>query len=295
MTADFEGWWHRRPAVRRELLRGAFQAYADSTREHQIARFGWTNHDVRFDVDVAAQSVHATGVLLLPRMRTSLMRSLRSMVPAAWKISDAIRTSHVNASWHALRAPVTRLWREYPESAMPLSLSSEIQREDGPVRLLASTPRASLIEALDGTTGWTLEPLGRTGCTRPLLPHRPSRPARIADFVRSFIGVPYKLGGTTGEGMDCSGLTQTIHRRALGKVIPRHCRDQFYESGAQSAAGELPLIFLRSGADRAPSHVGILLRSHSEWRIVHASSVRGQVVEQPLDEWVRGGGWHVVA
>jgi hypothetical protein len=294
MTDNFEGWSHPSPAVRRELLRKAFQTYADSIREQQLARFGWTNHDVRFDVDVAAQSVHVTGILLLPRMRISLIRSLRSMVPAPWKITDEIGTLHANASWHVLREPIARLWREYPERAMPLSLSSEIRREDGPVRLLASTPRGSLIETLDGTTGWTLEPVDRRGSSHPLLSHLTSGPSSVADFVRSFVGVPYKLGGTTRDGMDCSGLTQTIYRQALGKMIPRHCRDQFYAGGFRSFS-ELPLIFLASGAERTPSHVGILLRSRSEWRLIHASSARGLVVEQPFDECLSKGGWHVVA
>jgi gamma-D-glutamyl-L-lysine dipeptidyl-peptidase len=49
--------------------------------------------------------------------------------------------------------------------------------------------------------------------------------AAITNHARSFLGVPYLWGGTSCEGIDCSGLVQLCYRMG-GYVIPRDADQQ---------------------------------------------------------------------
>ncbi|MDD2774010.1 MAG: C40 family peptidase [Elusimicrobiales bacterium] len=67
--------------------------------------------------------------------------------------------------------------------------------------------------------------------------------------ARKFKGVPYVWGGTSKNGIDCSGLTSVAYRSA-GKSIPRTAHEQF-KSAQQIKREELQpgdLIFLGSTA-----------------------------------------------
>ena len=50
--------------------------------------------------------------------------------------------------------------------------------------------------------------------------------AAITSHARSFLGVPYLWGGTSYEGIDCSGFTQLCYRMG-GYVIPRDANQQY--------------------------------------------------------------------
>jgi cell wall-associated NlpC family hydrolase len=51
-----------------------------------------------------------------------------------------------------------------------------------------------------------------------------------------FYGAPYRSGGTTPEGVDCSGLIQALFQRA-GVMLPRTVTQQ-YSAGQPVAPGE---------------------------------------------------------
>lgn len=75
--------------------------------------------------------------------------------------------------------------------------------------------------------------------------------------VQSAIGTPYRYGGTTTSGFDCSGLTTWAFEQA-GIDLPRTSFDQ-YELGTAVAKTEIQagdLVFF-SSAGAGASHVGI--------------------------------------
>jgi cell wall-associated NlpC family hydrolase len=91
------------------------------------------------------------------------------------------------------------------------------------------------------------------------------------------LGTPYRTGGSTTDGFDCSGFVQYVFAQQ-GIRIPRTVRLQA-ESGArvrQPEAGDL-VFFATDG--RSPSHVGIALGPD---RFIHAPSSRGVVRVEPF-------------
>lgn len=89
-----------------------------------------------------------------------------------------------------------------------------------------------------------------------------------------FRGVPYRNGGSSPEGFDCSGFTQYVFAQH-GLILPREVRDQF-GVGKSVRIDELrpgDLIFFTTTAPGA-SHVAIAVGGNA---FVHAPSSTGVV------------------
>jgi len=101
--------------------------------------------------------------------------------------------------------------------------------------------------------------------------------AELLDRAFSFLDVPYRLGGFSNLGIDCSGLVKKAFS-AVGVDLPRTARTQFLEGTpvpvAEISPGDL-LFFARSKAGRYPSHVAIYL---GNGLILHASSSARRVI-----------------
>ena len=103
---------------------------------------------------------------------------------------------------------------------------------------------------------------------------------RLLRVARGMLAVPYRFGGTTLWGLDCSGFVQKAFA-FLDLDLPRTAREQFRE-GAKIAKADLSpgdLVFFRTYASY-PSHVGIYLGDN---RFVHASSRDRKVTIENLD------------
>jgi cell wall-associated NlpC family hydrolase len=97
----------------------------------------------------------------------------------------------------------------------------------------------------------------------------------LASYASNYIGVPYKWGGTSSEGFDCSGFTQHVLKSA-GYSIPRTAGDQFLKATKINIENVQcgDLVFFKN--DGKISHVGMILsRKGNELKMIHASSSKG--------------------
>lgn len=99
---------------------------------------------------------------------------------------------------------------------------------------------------------------------------------KVTHTALRYVGVPYMWGGTTFNGVDCSGFVQTVFERN-GISLPRTADSQF-EVGRPVKQSDLEpgdLVFFETYAIGA-SHVGIYLGGG---RFIHASSSDGVRVD----------------
>lgn len=84
--------------------------------------------------------------------------------------------------------------------------------------------------------------------------------SRIMREVGKYMGVPYLLGGITGEGLDCSAYTMLVYKQAVKKDLPRISLDQSKIGSAVETNGLKfgDLVFFNTTGEPA-SHVGIYL------------------------------------
>lgn len=103
--------------------------------------------------------------------------------------------------------------------------------------------------------------------------------AKLRESLRSFIGTPYRYGGTSKNGIDCSGLVFAVYR-GQGITLPRTVREQFRvgQSVSRSHLAVGDLVFFNT-TGTGPSHVGIV---SGRSRFVHGSTSQG-VIEDDLN------------
>lgn len=102
----------------------------------------------------------------------------------------------------------------------------------------------------------------------------------LVKTASAFKGVPYRYGGSTTSGFDCSGYTQFVFKKE-GISIPRDTGSQYRLGKAVSksnlATGDL-VFFNTSG--KGVSHVGIYVGASN---FIHASTSRGVMVSSIND------------
>ena len=138
------------------------------------------------------------------------------------------------------------------------------------------------------------EPRAEVPDRRASRSHRLSRvgsgvsPVNRSGVIRTaygYRGVPYRFGGTSRRGIDCSAFTGAVYR-ANGVSLPRTAREQFTR-GQKIAFEEMQegdLVFFHTTRPGI-SHVGIYIGSGN---FVHASSSGGGVrVDSIMDGYYR--------
>ncbi|MBL3656251.1 C40 family peptidase [Fulvivirga sediminis] len=107
----------------------------------------------------------------------------------------------------------------------------------------------------------------------------------VIKTAKSFIGTPYKWGGTTRGGMDCSGLLYNSYS-SIGFNMPRTSamQSELGKKVGKNKIEEGDLVFFATGKKRRKiTHVGLVTYSRrGTVRFIHSSSSLG-VVESNLE------------
>ena len=112
---------------------------------------------------------------------------------------------------------------------------------------------------------------------------------QVIPVARNLLGIPYKWGGKSSLGIDCSGLVQVV-LKVCGLDVPRDStqqRDFFADDGIQvdeAESGDLHFF----GMERKVTHVGF---STGRAGILHS---QGKVKEESLDSTDRSANQNLI-
>lgn len=150
------------------------------------------------------------------------------------------------------------------------------------VQVIGREPKWSLVE-YSGKQGWVY--------SEYLVPAEDFQLAAGRDIGRKLAkrgldlrGIPYRWGGESESGFDCSGFVYFLLREQFGlKNLPRRASEQYYEMGTPVDKEDLQvgdLVFF-STYKPGPSHVGVYI---GDGKFVHASSAGGKVQVNTMSE-----------
>jgi cell wall-associated NlpC family hydrolase len=123
----------------------------------------------------------------------------------------------------------------------------------------------------------------------PIVQQVRDRASELVLSAMNFLGVPYRRGGTTEDGFDCSGFTRRVFESSIGLVLPRRASEQAKAPGLVPVVrDELKpgdLVFFNT-LRRAFSHVGIYI---GEGKFIHAphSGAEVRVEDMRATYWTK--------
>ncbi|HAV01774.1 NlpC/P60 family protein [Chryseobacterium salipaludis] len=110
----------------------------------------------------------------------------------------------------------------------------------------------------------------------------------ILTEAESYLGTPYRYGGTTRSGIDCSAFVLSVFGASAGLHLPRVAASQAQE-GQKVDKSELQkgdLVFFSHGRGRI-SHVGIVesISEEGTVKFIHAATSRGVMISSLNDSY----------
>ena len=100
---------------------------------------------------------------------------------------------------------------------------------------------------------------------------------KIMAEIENLLGVPYRLGGMSPRGMDCSGFVNYVYENTVKMTLPRRV-SELAQTGKLISRKNLQfgdLVFFKNIEKPEISHIGIYLDAE---RFAHASLSRGVII-----------------
>lgn len=110
----------------------------------------------------------------------------------------------------------------------------------------------------------------------------------ILEEAYTYIGTPYRYGGMTRKGIDCSAFVLSVFGTALGMNLPRVAAAQANEGESieRTNLQKGDLVFFSHRGNRI-GHVGIVesVTEEGEVKFIHAATSRGVMVSSLNDRY----------
>jgi len=147
-----------------------------------------------------------------------------------------------------------------------------VPRGDRPVQEWAGLPPAS----------------SAGGANFPAVIGRDKTAAILKSHFSGWQGTPYRLGGLSRKGVDCSGFVQVTYRNLFGKELPRTVREQARVGRTVPKKAVMPgdLVFFKTGIRQR--HVGIYVENDL---FLHASLSNGVTLSSLRDPYWQRSYW----
>jgi len=136
-----------------------------------------------------------------------------------------------------------------------------------------------MVAALLVCTAGTVHAGGTSGLALATANQQGDHPGHIRQLLmkqyKKWAKTPYRSGGMSRKGVDCSGLVSMIFSHQFGIELPRTVRRQAHIGQKISKKNIEPgnLVFFKTGA--RSRHVGIYL---GNYEFLHASAKKGVIV-----------------